>query len=505
MIARLALAGVLLVTAVACTKPRISIGVSVPVSELYPVRDTLRDWVDGELAAGRIDRAFYGLEMLETRRFAAERLAARQRATDPDATRVASIDLRPVFDRMFEPAGGDATLVASRGLHRVGGNATQKLIGIDRHGDELFWADQRLYQKRIETNTPYLHAVRGSFAVVTTEEARMMMAPDDLALSFFVRGDKVVVFAVRSSYVTARIVPMPARTLRAHTAALLGAASRPDGNWKPEAEALYAALLGPVEPELRNIHHLYVVPDGFLANVPFAILGRGGKPLIENVRVSYLPSLSVYRRLLMRQILDRPPSMLAVGNPAFSVKAPPLPAAEREARVVAGVFDESVLLTGAAARESRVVDAIGNANILHFATHGVLLGDQVPGGSSLLVAADPNHDGFLSAAEITELDLSHLYLAVLSACETSVGIEGESLDLASLTGAFLLAGTPTVIGSLWKVSDASTTELFLSFYSQFLERGAGDALRAAQLQLMHRPEFAHPYYWAAFVLYGWDK
>jgi CHAT domain-containing protein len=180
-----------------------------------------------------------------------------------------------------------------------------------------------------------------------------------------------------------------------------------------------------------------------------------------------------------------------------------LPGAEKEATVVAEVYPHGQLLTGAQATEHHIAELIRSYNLLHFATHGVVVGSELPEASSLLVSADDHSDGFFSAAEIAALDLSGVQVAVLSACETSVG-EDEGA-LGSITGAFISAGVPTVIGSLWRVDDEATTQLMLGTYERLLDVGAGDALRAAAAELRRDPRFGHPYYWAAFVVYGWDK
>ena len=75
--------------------------------------------------------------------------------------------------------------------------------------------------------------------------------------------------------------------------------------------------------------------------------------------------------------------------------------------------------------------------------------------------------------------------------------------MIGLSRAFLFAGAKTVLASLWKVTDRSTSELMVRFYTSFLKQPAKDeALRDAQLQAIRSANYAHPYYWAAFQLYG---
>lgn len=96
-------------------------------------------------------------------------------------------------------------------------------------------------------------------------------------------------------------------------------------------------------------------------------------------------------------------------------------------------------------------------------------------------------------------------LVTLSACETGLGQELRGEGIVGLTRAFFYAGTPSVLVSLWKVDDASTAELMTDFYEHLRKTGERDkaaALRQAQLKLINANRYAHPYYWASFILQG---
>jgi len=143
-------------------------------------------------------------------------------------------------------------------------------------------------------------------------------------------------------------------------------------------------------------------------------------------------------------------------------------------------------------------------NYLHFATHG-LIDEESPGLSSLVLTSEKSsgEDGFLQAAEIFDLKLN-ADLVVLSACQTGLGklIRGEGM--VGLTRAFMYAGTPSVVVSLWSVSDISTADLMGEFYKNLIKNKLSktDALRKAQLSLMTDEKYAHPFYWAPFILVG---
>jgi CHAT domain-containing protein len=75
--------------------------------------------------------------------------------------------------------------------------------------------------------------------------------------------------------------------------------------------------------------------------------------------------------------------------------------------------------------------------------------------------------------------------------------------MLGLTRAFQYAGARTVLASLWGVSDESTATLMQRFYAALKTgRNKDEALRSAQLAMLHRPASSHPYYWGAFQLIG---
>lgn len=91
-------------------------------------------------------------------------------------------------------------------------------------------------------------------------------------------------------------------------------------------------------------------------------------------------------------------------------------------------------------------------------------------------------------------------LVVLSACESGLGKINNGDEMTGLTRAFIYAGTPSVITTLWKVDDRASYELMREFYANLKTMTKSEALRQAQLKTMQ--QFSHPYYWAAYQLTG---
>jgi CHAT domain-containing protein len=199
-----------------------------------------------------------------------------------------------------------------------------------------------------------------------------------------------------------------------------------------------------------------------------------------------------------------------------------LPGTQREADAIGRLFPGARVLTRSQAQESTAVAESGDYHYIHFATHG-FFNDAAPMLSSI-VLADPGppapnpggvsfpaqEDGFLTAREIFDLKLN-AEMVVLSACNTARGEKRSGEGVVGLTWALFAAGCPTQVVSQWSVDDSSTATLMERFYSGIAKgRPKGESLRSAALSLLNQArksknenrKYAHPYYWAPFILMG---
>lgn len=212
----------------------------------------------------------------------------------------------------------------------------------------------------------------------------------------------------------------------------------------------------------------------------------------------------------------------------------PLTGTAEEARAIQSVFPEAQILTGAKAAKNALKE-VHAPLILHIATHGFFLEDSdaaeakdantantsssrgspaearienplLRSGLALSGAnavSAGNNDGILTALEASSIDLWGTKLVTLSACETGVGEVKNGEGVYGLRRAFFLAGTESLVMSLWSVSDRVTREMMTSYYEGLSHGlGRGQSLRQAQLAMLKRKDRQHPFYWASFIQSG---
>jgi CHAT domain-containing protein len=317
----------------------------------------------------------------------------------------------------------------------------------------------------------------------------------------------------------------------------------PSAGRKAVAE-LGRILLSPIAGRLQD-RRLVVVAEGALAYIPFSVLPlpSSGEMLMTDHEIVDLPSASALAtvRKELRQRHPAPNAVAVFADPVFRADDPRVAGAagsaaahdgslsdvERSARQ-SGVMtfdrlaatrreaDTIVALAGrahslealdfGASREAATSPALAGYRIVHFASH-MLLNSRHPELSGIVLSlVDPKgepRNGFLQVHEIFNLRL-HADLVVLSGCQTALGTDVRGEGLVGPVRAFMYAGAPRVVASLWKVPDRATAKLMQELYAAMLERHLtpAAALRRAQLALRNDPQWSAPYHWAGFVMQG---
>lgn len=323
------------------------------------------------------------------------------------------------------------------------------------------------------------------------------------------------------------------------------------------AYKLYQQLLAPAASQLQGIKTLLLVPDGPLQSLPFAVLVteapkiRPHRPgdyrdvpwLINRYALATLPSagsLKALRRFARNS--QAPDPFVGFGDPTLGKRGgatrgldaralfsrggladlkhlrelPSLPETAQELRTLAKTLkaaNDTVYLQSRATETQVDRLPLSRYRVVAFATHGLLAGEFQGQGEPALVLTPPKQatvqdDGLLTASEVAQLKLNADWV-ILSACNTAAadgtpGAEG----LTGLAKAFFYAGSRALLVSNWSVSSQAAEELTTTLFKrQAAEPGLGDAeaLREAMQAVRDDPKhpyFAHPYFWAPFIVVG---
>lgn len=262
---------------------------------------------------------------------------------------------------------------------------------------------------------------------------------------------------------------------------------------------LYRLLIGPAEDAIQGAKRLVIIPHLFWHHVPFhtAYDEKRGEFLIDRYEICYAPSADVLRYCKLKNDCERERAVI-FANPTGD-----LAYAEEEAQRVSGCFWQGArLFTGneASIEELRNVE---DADILHLACHGIFREDE-PIFSHLMMSDGKGGKDACFLSDIFNLKLGTPTLVTLSACESGLNRHTAGDDLIGFTRGLFYAGTASVIATLWRVNDISTSLFMQEFYRNFvIERlTKSESLRLAALKLKNTQKYSHPYFWAPFYLSG---
>ncbi len=377
---------------------------------------------------------------------------------------------------------------------------------------------------------------------LTLKEVQELLDPGTTLIEYFVAESDIFVWVVEKERLQFQRVEIPrdklaglVKTLR-ESIFTIGEKQK----FNETSTSLFKQLIQPLLPYITG-KELIIVPHDVLHYVPFhALLSPEGKYLIEKYPIYYLSSASLLQFTTEKR-RAKGEKLLALGNPDLGDPKMNLQFAEVEAKEIQSLYPQSMVLLGKEATKEKAKAFSPQNDILHFATHAEL-SEEDPLSSAILLAKEGKEDGRLEVREIFGMNL-HANLVVLSACETGLGKLSSGDELVGLTRAFIYAGTPSVVASLWNVEDSSTAALMASFYKNLKTMTKVEALRQAQLQLirgdassdllarrgiggvgrlgetpssqLHAPSSepdapssvstSHPYFWAPFILVGDGK
>jgi CHAT domain-containing protein len=407
----------------------------------------------------------------------------------------------------------DQRAIASLRLKLAGAHSTSEVRQIR---DQIFLVEQSRWV------TPEISILKAhAHEPVSMQQVQRQLDPAAVLLEYVVADPRSYCLVISKTEV--RIVSLVGRKGLEPLIATYLSAVKAKAPARKEARALYEALLAPLATDQKQ--RLVVVRDGPLHLVPFdGFIDKAGRYVAETHTVVYEPSASSFYLLASQKRRSAPParSLLAIGgvpyNPTELKQAnitrgydggalSDLPASKDEVLAAEAALRGTgdLLLIGPRATESAFKRAAASPyGVIHLAVHGYASSSE-RNHSALILLSDPQagEDGLLQASEIVQLPLNS-NLVILSACDTAIGpIEGEE-GIAALSRAFLLAGSRSVVSTLWSVDDTFSLFLMKQFYKHLATHESPPvALTSAKRDMLHKfGTAAVPYYWAGYTLEG---
>lgn len=263
------------------------------------------------------------------------------------------------------------------------------------------------------------------------------------------------------------------------------------------SEKVYNMFLKPVIPFVTG-DHIGIIPHGSLYYLPFAAMSYKGQYLVDAFSIFYLPSAGVLKYVLKKQPAEGL-NMLAFINPDSKDKKLELPYFVTEVDSIRNIFPQANIILKGEATKAKVTSIASSYDVLHFATNCVFVEDA-PLKSGILLTPGVKDDGRLTTDEIFKLHFKGRAI-IMSACRTNPVPSSTGAEVAGLNRAFLYAGSPSVISTLWNIEDKSKAVFMDLFYINLgKNESIADSLRITQNEMIRLGY--PPFEWAAFILTG---
>ncbi|WP_299258384.1 CHAT domain-containing protein [uncultured Aquimarina sp.] len=385
--------------------------------------------------------------------------------------------------------------------------------------DSLFQLKNRYYNfiSDIERNYPKYYDLKYNAEVVSLEEITSELIKSKALLSYFSTDTDLFLITIENDAKSFYKIPfgnIDRERITKFYSLVSKVNSKQLSEIYKEGYSIYENILK--EP-LKKIQskELIIIPDDILNYLPFDALSASKDQsdyLIQEYQISYINSATLLKEQQNKIKTDK--NRLLAYAPTFGKTSVnvrqdrsdfgPLLYNTDEADQITKFFDGKAV-TG---NEASLVSFLENSqtyNMLHFATHAAA-NDEHPDYSYLAFA--PNNKGESSLLYVKDLYEYNINadLVTLSACQTGLGKLQKGEGMLSLARGFSYAGAKSLVTTLWKINDQTTSELMQEFYKNLDASFSKDkALREAKLTYLKTAEdelLTHPYYWSGFMISG---
>lgn len=394
-------------------------------------------------------------------------------------------------------------------------------------------AKKAQFEQHISSSHPAYHSLR----YVNTDalkQAEALLQEGQFLLEYFVGLESIYTFRVDKSGLQLFVSELDSVqdwiSLMTGSAMYDSMSTAPSMDFLAYANKLYDRLLKPVIADLdTSYHRMIIIPDGPIAALPFGMLVKDDSStdfrdipfLIKDFAIGYgysTSSFAMQKQQYNNQALPDG-SLLAVA-PSFPASPNTSSIASRRMESDEGLYHlkhnvEEVsnievvakkTLKGSKANPENFLELWNQYQFIHLATHAIP-NQAFPDEAAIAFSHEGESTPLLRIKDLPDRPW-YAKMLVLSACQTGSGQQVSGEGIISLARGFALKGIQSIVATQWSVKDPPTARLMDKFY-QFLKAGMPRdiALQKAQLSLVEGGEDrkaadGHPFYWAAFTLYG---
>ena len=381
-------------------------------------------------------------------------------------------------------------------------------------------------QKRIKTEYPAFEQTKHISAIKSLKQIQQNLNSNQAVVDYFFHDDECMITLIRKD--TFAIIPIEwdgfdqqqiTDLLAELSTPFMGLESNRFGNFTRVSSHCYNRLIGPIVPLIGH-QHLIIVPHRALFHLPFEVLAdcRQGITsfkdidyLIRRHPISYCTSMTLIpdgrmEPAMVRGVTAFAPDYLKAFHAPMDDPASPqfdqLPGARKEIDRIKQHWPvkEYSQTTGTRASFMQVNN---QEQILHLAMHAQTNFEESM-QSSLVFTDSIGQYAFLQAFEIYSMRFESPLLT-LNACSTGDGRYINNEGVMSLARAFLYAGIPCILTTLWPINDEAGISLMDYFYGNLASHMPKDeSLQQAKIRYVDEadPITAHPYYWACYTMLG---
>jgi CHAT domain-containing protein len=272
------------------------------------------------------------------------------------------------------------------------------------------------------------------------------------------------------------------------------------------AHKLYGWYIAPVEERVSKSGMLTIEPDGPDWNLPFGALQDGnGQYLASKLGIAQVSSLSDWLQLREKPRISKDDSALFITNPSVSeqlaAEFPPLQGTDAETSAISEMFRRPQVLSGSNANLLSVRTSLPGTALLYFGGHADVSAQKV---GLVLSGEDSSGTGpaMMSPGAFWPSLFGNLKIVVLASCSTGKKVDTNHAA-ESIAQSFESLGVPNVIAARWDVDSKTTSQFMQIFYKTLLSGNTVSAsLQNARQSIRNQPATSHPYYWAAFAVFG---